>query len=54
MMQKSALTVFSLMLACAAVAQSAHADALADSRSKVKAAPVVPLKVQAFALQDVR
>ncbi|MCU0872471.1 MAG: glycoside hydrolase family 127 protein [Pirellulaceae bacterium] len=54
MMQKFSLTVFSLMLACAAFTQSAHADALADSRSKVKVAPVVPLQAQAFALQDVR
>ena len=40
MMQKFALTMFSLTLACAAFAQSAHADALADSRSKVKIAPL--------------
>ncbi|MCY2986826.1 MAG: glycoside hydrolase family 127 protein, partial [Planctomycetota bacterium] len=52
--QKFALPVLSLTLAFAACVQSAHADALADSRSKVKVRPVVPLKAQAFALQDVR
>jgi DUF1680 family protein len=31
-----------------------HADPLADTRSKVKVAPVIPLKAHAFALQDVK
>ena len=44
----------SLTLAFAAAVSSARADALADSRSKVKVQPVVPLKAHAFALQDVR
>lgn len=53
MMQRFAI-VFSLILTLTASAQSARADALAASRSKVKVAPVEPLKAQAFALQDVR
>ncbi|MCY2990475.1 MAG: hypothetical protein NTY19_21745 [Planctomycetota bacterium] len=43
MTQKNAFTVVSLTLILAPFAQSARADALADSRSKVKVAPVVPL-----------
>jgi hypothetical protein len=53
-MQKLALTLFRLTLVLTVFTTPAYADPLADSRSKVKVAPAVPLQAQAFALQDVR
>src|SRR5882724_5099252 len=47
--------IFSLLIAIAAAAvASARADDLAGTMSKVKVQTVIPLKVRAFPLQDVR
>ena len=43
-----------LFMALEMTVSPAFADALADSQSRVKVAPVAPMKVQAFPLQDVR
>ena len=45
---------FAALSAALFLHSSASADPLADSGSKVKVLPVIPLKAQAFALQDVR
>ena len=46
--------LFSIVLASIATASLARADDLADTLSKVKVQLVIPLKVHAFPLQDVR
>jgi uncharacterized protein len=51
---KPALILMSLLLSFATICSPAFGDALADSGSKDEVAPVVPLKVHAFPLEDVR
>jgi DUF1680 family protein len=51
---KPALVFTAVVLFVAAALSPAFADELADGGAKVKVAPVVPLKVHAFPLQDVR
>lgn len=46
--------LFSVALTTIAAASLTRADDLADALSKVKVQPVIPLKVHAFPLQDVR
>ena len=45
---------FALVVALATVALSSQADPLSGENGKLKVQPVVPLKVSAFPLQDVR
>ncbi|MGD0382813.1 MAG: beta-L-arabinofuranosidase domain-containing protein, partial [Thermoguttaceae bacterium] len=51
---KPALVLTAFLLSFIATIAPAFADALADDGAKVKVAPVVPLKVHAFPLWDVR
>ena len=51
---KTAYIFTFVLLSFCSMYSSANADALADGQTKYKVAPVVPLKVHAFPLQDVR